>query len=143
MASFAKIFLIGNLGKNPELRYTTNGTPVCDFSVAVNERKRDNSGEYHDATQWYKVVIWRERAETAAKYLQKGSPVYIEGRLSIDEWTDREGRTRQTLTVTATEMQFIGTGPRDDANKNTEPLPAGDNTPLSTTGAVPDDDTPF
>ncbi|MGH9897394.1 MAG: single-stranded DNA-binding protein [Pyrinomonadaceae bacterium] len=141
MASFAKIFLIGNLGRSPELRYTTNGTPVCDFSVAVNERKRDNSGEYHDTTQWYKVVIWRERAEIAAKYLQKGSPVYIEGRLSIEEWTDREGKTRHTLTVTASEMQFIGG--RDDVNKQAESLPASDNNPLPAIGDAPDDDTPF
>jgi len=106
--SFNKITLIGNLGRDPELRYTPQGDAVCDFSIAVNERKKDKSGEFQDVTNWFKVTLWRNMAENAAKYLAKGRQVYIEGRLSIEEWTDRDGKERYTLAVQATDMQFIG-----------------------------------
>ena len=106
--SFNKIIIVGNLGRDPELRYTPQGAAVCSFSVATNEKRRDKSGELQDITTWFKVTLWRERAETAAKYLTKGSPVYIEGRLRIEEWTDRDNNNRYTLDVQATDMQFIG-----------------------------------
>lgn len=108
--SFNKIILVGNLGRDPELRYTPQGAAVCSFTMATNERRRDKSGEYNDVTTWFRVTIWRERAETAHKYLKKGSSVYIEGRLRIEEWTDRDNNLRYTLDVQATEMQFIGGG---------------------------------
>src|SRR3989337_2060347 len=106
--SFNKIILVGNLGKDPELRYTPAGDAVCDLSVATTERKKDKSGEYQDATTWFRVTLWRKQAENAAKYLAKGRQVYIEGRLGLEEWTDRDGNTRQTLQVQGTEMHFIG-----------------------------------
>jgi single-strand DNA-binding protein len=115
--SFNKVIIVGNLGRDPELRYTPQGVAVCSFSVATNEKRRDKSGEQQDITTWFKVTLWRERAETAAKYLTKGSPVYIEGRLRIEEWTDRDNNNRYTLDLQATDMQFIGS--RSDA-------PAGD-----------------
>lgn len=111
--SFNKIILIGNLGKDPELRYTPAGDAVCDFTIATNERKKDKSGEFQDVTTWFRVTLWRKQAENAAKFLAKGRQVYIEGRLGLEEWTDRDGNQRQTLTVQATEMQFIGS--RGDA----------------------------
>jgi single-strand DNA-binding protein len=101
---------VGNLGRDPELRYTTQGTPVCSFSMATNERRKDKTGEMQDVTTWFRVVLWGRQAETASQYLQKGRPVYIEGRLRVDEWTDRDGRSRYTLEVQATDMQFIGSG---------------------------------
>src|SRR6476619_3157730 len=106
--SFNKIILIGNLGRDPELRYTPQGIAVCSFSMATNEKRRDKSGELQDLTTWFKVTLWRQQAENAAKYLTKGSPVYIEGRLRIEEWTDRDNNNRYTLDVQATDMQFIG-----------------------------------
>jgi single stranded DNA-binding protein (ssb) len=106
--SFNKIILVGNLGKDPELRYTPAGDAVCDISIATSERKKDKSGEFQDVTTWFRVTLWRKQAENAAKYLSKGRQVYIEGRLGLEEWTDRDGNTRQTLAVQATEMQFIG-----------------------------------
>lgn len=106
--SFNKIILVGNLGRDPELRYTPQGVAVCSFSMATNERRRDKAGEMQDITTWFKVTLWREKAEVAAKYLAKGSPVYIEGRLRIEEWTDRDNNNRYTLDVQATDMQFIG-----------------------------------
>lgn len=108
--SFNKITLVGNLGRDPELRYTAQGTPVCSFSMATNERRKDKTGEMQDHTTWFRVTLWGRQAETASQYLQKGRPVYIEGRLRVDEWTDRDGKSRYTLEVHATDMQFIGSG---------------------------------
>jgi single-strand DNA-binding protein len=106
--SFNKIILVGNLGRDPELRYTPQGTPVCSFSMATNERRKDKTGEMQDHTTWFKVTLWNRQAETAAQYLQKGRPVYIEGRLRVEEYTDRDGKQRHSLEVNATDMQFIG-----------------------------------
>ena len=106
--SFNKIIIVGNLGRDPELRYTPQGAAVCSFTMATNEKRRDKSGELQDITTWFKITLWRQQAENAAKYLTKGSPVYIEGRLKIEEWTDRDNNKRYTLDVQATDMQFIG-----------------------------------
>lgn len=106
--SFNKITIVGNLGKDPDLRYTPQGVAVCSFTMATNEKRRDKSGELQDVTTWFKITLWRQQAENAAKYLTKGSPVYIEGRLRIEEWTDRDNNNRYTLDVQATDMQFIG-----------------------------------
>ena len=112
--SFNKIIIVGNLGRDPELRYTPQGNAVCNFSMATNEKRRDKSGELQDITTWFRVTLWGRQAENASKYLQKGSQVYIEGRLRVDEWTDRDGNQRQTLDVNATEMQFLSGGRSDD-----------------------------
>jgi single-strand DNA-binding protein len=108
--SFNKVILVGNLGRDPELRYTPQGTPVCSFSMATNERRKDKNGEMQDQTTWFRVTLWNRQAETAAQYLQKGRPVYIEGRLRVEEYTDRDGKQRHSLEVNATDMQFIGGG---------------------------------
>jgi single-strand DNA-binding protein len=106
--SFNKIIVVGNLGRDPELRYTGQGTPVCTFSLATNERRKDRNGELQDQTTWFRVTLWERRAEAASQYLSKGMPVYVEGRLRVEEYTDRDGKPRQSLEVTATDMQFIG-----------------------------------
>lgn len=108
--SFNKIIIVGNLGKDPELRYTPQGNAVCNFSMASNEKRRDKSGELQDITTWFRITLWNRQAENASKYLQKGSQVYIEGRLRLDEWTDKDGNIRQTLDVTASDMQFLSSG---------------------------------
>ena len=105
--SYNKIIIIGNLGRDPELSYTPQGTAVCKFSVATNERRRDKSGEQQDITTWFRVSAWGKQAENISRYLTKGRKVYIEGRLHMEEWTDREGKARQTLEVNASEVQFI------------------------------------
>jgi len=135
--SFNKIILVGNLGRDPELRYTPQGTPVCNFSMATNERRKDKNGEHQDQVTWFKVTIWGRQAETASQYLTKGRPVYIEGRLRIESWTDRDGKEQTTLEVNATDMQFIGGGSTEDRPKEQPSAPAG--------GAGPedDDDIPF
>ena len=106
--SFNKITLVGNLGRDPELRYTPQGVAVCNFSIATNERKRDKAGEFQDVTTWFRVTLWNKLAENANKYLTKGSQVYVEGRLKVEEWTDRDGKSRYTLEVQASDMQFLG-----------------------------------
>jgi single-strand DNA-binding protein len=106
--SFNKIIIVGNLGRDPELRYTPQGTAVCSFSVATNEKRKDRAGELQSITTWFRVTLWGKQAENANKFLTKGNPIYIEGRLRTDEWTDRDGKTRTSLEVQATDMQFIG-----------------------------------
>jgi single-strand DNA-binding protein len=105
--SFNKIIIIGNLGRDPELSYTPQGTAVCKFSVATNERRRDKAGEQQDITTWFRVTAWGKQAENISRYLTKGRKVYLEGRLHVEEWTDREGKPRQSLEVNASEVQFI------------------------------------
>lgn len=106
--SFNKIILVGHLGRDPELKYTTQGTPVCSFTMATSEKRKDSSGELQEVTTWFKVTMWNRQAETASQFLAKGKQVYIEGRLRVDEWTDRDGKARYTLEVHGTDMQFIG-----------------------------------
>ena len=147
--SFNKVIIVGNLGRDPELRYTPQGTAVCNFSVATTEKRRDKSGEYQDVTTWFRVTLWDKKAEVAAKYLQKGKPVYIEGRLKLDEWTDRDGNNRYTLDVTATDMQFIGSASDRDAGYSDSgdmDMPSPEPPPKSAAaagGTTNDDDIPF
>lgn len=119
--SFAKIMMIGNLGRDPELRYTPQGTPVCDLSVAVSRRIKTENEIENEHTTWYRVTCWRRLAEIAAQYLTKGNPVYIEGTLSVDEWVDREGKIRFTLKVDANELHLLGRATQPDAQPTTQP----------------------
>ena len=139
--SFNKIILVGNLGRDPELRYTPQGTPVCSFTLATNERRKDRAGESQDVTTWFKITLWGRQAETAAQYLSKGRPVYIEGRLRVEEWTDRDGRQRHTLEVHATDMQFIGGRGDESAAPRAESAPASRAEPAE--ADIADDDIPF
>lgn len=135
--SFNKIILVGNLGRDPELRYTADGTPVCSFSLATNERRRNrDTGENEDIVTWFRVTLWRRQAEVASQYLTKGKPVYIEGRLRVEEYTDRDGKPRHSLEVTATDMQFIGGNDRGQATQTVRE----DYKPPKPAASDPDDD---
>jgi len=144
--SFNKITLVGNLGRDPELRYTPQGTPVCSFSLATNERRKDRTtGENNDITTWFRVTLWGRQAEVASQYLTRGKSVYIEGRLRVEEYTDRDGKPRHSLEVNATDMQFIG-GRGEDAGGGAPARGAaagaqGDSAPEPTD--LSDDDIPF
>src|ERR687895_110228 len=109
--SFNKIIVVGNLGRDPEMRFTPQGTAVCSFTVATNERRKDKTGEQQDVTTWFRVTVWGKQAETVSKYLTKGRSVYVEGRLHVEEWTDRDGKSRHTLEVNASDVQFLDGGP--------------------------------
>jgi len=142
--SFNKLILVGNLGRDPELRYTPQGTPVCSFTLATNEKRKDRAGENQDVTTWFRVTLWGRQAETASQYLSKGRPVYIEGRLRVEEWTDKDGKQRHTLEVHATDMQFIG-GRGDEGsgqNVRAETSPAS-RTETTENENISDDDIPF
>lgn len=143
--SFNKIILVGNLGRDPELRYTPDGTPVCTFSLATNERRRDRAtGENNDVTTWFRVTLWRRQAEVASQYLTRGKPVYIEGRLRVEEYTDRDGKQRHSLEVTATDMQFIGSGGRgEDAGAPAARAAAAPANAGPEPSDLTDDDVPF
>ncbi|MDQ3129699.1 MAG: single-stranded DNA-binding protein [Acidobacteriota bacterium] len=147
--SFNKITIIGNLGRDPELRYTPQGDAVCDFSVAVNDRRRDKSGEFQDNTTWFKVTLWRKQAENASKFLSKGRQVYVEGRLQVEEWTDRDGKVRYSLVIQGSELQFLG---EKGGESTSNPQTASDNNfddntndfkRVENTSAPADDDIPF
>jgi single-strand DNA-binding protein len=142
MASFNKIIIVGHLGRDPEVRYTPQGTAVCNFSVATSERRKDKSGEYQDITTWFNVSLWGNRAETTSQYLSKGKLVYIEGRLTQREYQDRDGNTRTSLDVNASDLQFIG--PRgDDAPVAREERDARQTPEEDHPSPVSDDDIPF
>ncbi|HLT46850.1 MAG TPA: single-stranded DNA-binding protein [Rubricoccaceae bacterium] len=107
-----KVILVGNLGADPELRYTGSGTAVCNFNVATNESYKDRDGNLVEKTEWHRVVAWDRLAEICAEYLKKGRQVYIEGSLQTRQWEDQEGQTRYTTEIKAREMQMLG-GPGD------------------------------
>jgi single-strand DNA-binding protein len=106
--SVNKVILIGNLGQDPELRYTGSGTAVCNLSVATNESYTNRDGELVERTEWHRVVTWDKLAEICNEYLQKGSQVYFEGQLQTRSWEDRDGNTRYTTEIKAREMVMLG-----------------------------------
>ncbi len=108
MASVNKVILVGNLGRDPEIRYTQGGTPVANFTMATTERWSDPSGEKRERTEWHRIVVWGKQAEIASEYLRKGRQVYVEGSLQTREWTDREGNKRTTTEVRAQRLQLLG-----------------------------------
>jgi single-strand DNA-binding protein len=102
-----KVILIGNLGADPELRYTSGGTAVCNIRLATNESYKDSNGETVEKTEWHSVVAWARLAEICGQYLKKGSMIYIEGSLQTRQWEDRDGNTRYTTEIKAQEMQML------------------------------------
>ncbi len=111
-----KVILVGNLGQDPELRYTSSGTAVCNIRLATNESYKDSSGEWVEKTEWHSVVAWARLAEICNEYLKKGSQVYFEGSLQTRSWEDKDGNTRYTTEVKAKEMMILsGSGSGDGA----------------------------
>lgn len=107
-----KVILIGNIGADPELRYTPNGSAVSNFNIATNESWTDSSGERQERTEWHRIVVWGRLAEICNQYLRKGSKVYIEGRLQTRSWEGQDGQKRYTTEVVARDMQMLSG--RDD-----------------------------
>lgn len=113
MASLNKALIIGNLGADPEVRYTQSNTALATFNIATTEKYRDANGEMKENTEWHRIVAWGRLAELAQQYLRKGSPVYIEGSIQTRQWEDKEGQKRYTTEIKATSMQLLGS--RQDA----------------------------
>lgn len=107
MKSVNRVTLLGNLGKNPEVRYTSSGTPVASLSIATNDRTKGKDGQWQDRTEWHDVILWKRLAEIAGEYLKKGSKVYIEGRLETRSW-DKDGEKRYKTSVVASDLVLLG-----------------------------------
>lgn len=112
MAGVNKAILVGNLGRDPELRQTPNGQSVVNFTLATSENWTDKSGERQERTEWHRIVVWGRTAEMCNQYLSKGRTVYVEGRIQTREWEDKDGNKRYTTEINAQTVQFIG--PRQD-----------------------------
>ena len=103
-----KVILIGNLGSDPEVRYTPDGVPVANFSLATTESWNDrNTGERQERTEWHRLVLWRRQAEVAQQYLKKGSKIYVEGKLQTRSWDDQSGQKRYTTKIVVFDMQML------------------------------------
>ncbi|MCP4712739.1 MAG: single-stranded DNA-binding protein [Planctomycetes bacterium] len=139
MAGVNKAILIGNLGKDPELRYTPGGQAVASFSLATGEKWRDKDGNMQDRTEWHNIVVWGRMAENAKEYLAKGRPVYIEGRIQTRSWDDKDGNKRYTTEIVAQRLQFLGSR-GDQGSAPGAPAPEA---PQPADLAGEDDDLPF
>ena len=149
MASFNKVILLGNLTRDPEVRYTPKGSAVCDLGLAVNRQYTLDSGEKREEVTFVDVVLWARLAEIAGEYLKKGRPVFIEGRLQLDTWDDKQsGQKRTKLRVVGESMQLLGSRPAAtaaaDAGESERPARSAEKSasppPKSSTPAGPDDD---
>lgn len=116
MASFNKVLLMGNLTKDPELRYTPQGTAVANLRLAVNRKYKDRNGEAKEEVCFITAVVWDKQAETCNQYLHKGSPLFVEGRLQSRSWEDNAGQKRNVIEVRAERVQFLGGRPVDKAS---------------------------
>ncbi len=138
MSGINKVILIGNLGADPEVRYTPGGKAVANFRIATSEQWTDKDGQKQDRTEWHRVVAWGRLGEICGEYLFKGKQVYIEGKLQTRGWEDRDGNKRYTTEVIAQTMQMLGSvGKEGKAESPDERFPAEE--PI----AIPDDDIPF
>jgi single-strand DNA-binding protein len=147
MASLNKVMLIGNLGKDPEVRYTGSGQAVASFSLATSERfKNKQSGEWEEKTEWHRVTLWGKQAEVAGEYLAKGKTVFIEGRLQTRKWTDRDGNEKYTTEIVGERMQMLGgkgDGGGGGAGRRSEAGGVADTTAVYEEPPFQDDDIPF
>lgn len=147
MASFNKVVIVGYLGRDPEIRYTPQGTAVCNFSIATTEKRKGRDGEAQEITTWFRVQVWGASAEACNTYLTKGKQVYVEGRLRQEEYTDKEGNKRTTLEVNANEVQFLGS--KGDSEPSASAAAVAAQAPTKPSGnpqgkiKITDDDIPF
>jgi single-strand DNA-binding protein len=143
MGSVNKVILVGNLGKDAELRYTPGGTAVATLRLATTERFKDKDGQWKEQTEWHTVVIWDKTAESLAEYLRKGKQIYVEGRLQTRSWDDKEGKKRYSTEVRCDRIVLLGgRGPqaeRDEPAAHPEPGREPSREPSELT----DDDIPF
>ena len=140
MAGVNKVIIVGNLGADPELRYTSGGQPVTDLRIATSRRWQGKDGTMQEDTQWHRVVVWGKQAEQCKEFLSKGRQAYVEGRLQTRSWEDREGNKRYTTEVVAQQVQFLG------GRGGGGGMPSGPNPPADDQGMPPsmgDDDIPF
>jgi single-strand DNA-binding protein len=142
MSGVNKVILVGNLGANPEMRFTQGGQAVANLRIATTERWTDRNGQRQEATEWHRVVVWGKQAEIVGQYLTKGRQVYIEGRIRTRQWQDQTGQKRYTTEIVAQSVQMLGgrgeRGPEEPVAAVTAEEPAAGDF-----GPGPDDDIPF
>jgi single-strand DNA-binding protein len=157
MPSVNKVILMGNLGRDPEVRFMPNGDAVCNFSIATTDSWKDKAGERQEKTEWHNIVMYRRLAEIAGEYLKKGRPVYLEGRLQTRKWQTKEGQDRYTTEIIADSMQMLGgrdgapaqdsqPSPQPEAKDEFDQTPSRNNQTSSSSGNSFDefeDDIPF
>ena len=142
MASLNKVMLIGNLGKDPEVRFTASGQAVAGFSLATSEKFKGKSGEFEERTEWHNITLWGKLAEIAGEYLSKGKTVYIEGRLQTRKWQDKSGNDRYTTEIVGDKMQMLS--PKGERSGGGAPSgPAGGGGGSYEEPPFQDDDIPF
>ena len=126
MSGVNKVILVGNLGKDPEIRYLDNGVAVANFSLATTENYKNKQGERVSQTEWHNIVFWRGLAEVAEKYLKNGDSVYVEGKLRTRRWEDKDGNSRYTTEILADNMTMLGnkrsTAPEELSNTNSSDI---------------------
>jgi single-strand DNA-binding protein len=148
MGSLNKVMLIGNLGKDPEIRAIPSGVKVANFSIATTERYTDKNGQKVDKTEWHNIVMWRGLAEVAEKYLKKGKQIFVEGRLQTRSWDDQTGQKKYMTEIVADNMVMLGS-PRDGGGEASESYTRNENAPPRETPSgsglppAPEDDLPF
>ena len=130
MAGVNKVILVGNLGKDPEVKYLDNGVAVANFSLATTENYKNREGERVSQTEWHNIVLWRGLAEVAEKYLKKGANIYIEGKIKTRKWEDKEGVTRYSTEVLADNMTMLGGRPTSSEDKIDETSKSEDDLPF-------------
>ena len=135
--SLNKAMIIGNLGRDPEMRYTPNGQAVTQFTVAVNRNYKGQSGEWQEETEWFRVVVWGQQAERAAEYLRKGNKVYIEGRLQTRQWEDQSGQKRYTTELVANQVTNLERRSRDESEEGAAAPAARPSRPTAGAAAAP------
>ena len=139
MAGINKVILVGNLGRDPEVRYTPSGTAVANFTLATTETWTDRDGQKQSHTEWHRIVAWRRLGEICGEYLSKGKQVYIEGRIRTREWEDQDGNKRKTTEIEAQTMQMLGSRAQDESPSDANSGGGGERGPTGPT----EDDIPF
>jgi single-strand DNA-binding protein len=142
MAGVNKVILVGNLGKDPEVRHLENGASVANFPIATTESYKDRNGNRQETTEWHNIVLWRGLADIAEKYLRKGNQVYIEGKLRTRSWEDKEGNTRYTTEVIGDNLTMLGGRPSESSESPSMKSEAPSNK-AKTAVEEDDDDLPF
>lgn len=144
MASLNKATIIGNLGKDPEVRFTPGGQAVANFTVATNEKWKDKgSGEAQERTEWHRIVVWGKQAESCGQYLKKGRSVYVEGRIQTREWTNKEGQKQYTTEINASQVLFLGGKGESGTASESAPLSDFESATPPADGAASNPDIPF
>jgi single-strand DNA-binding protein len=143
MGSVNKVLLVGNLGRDAEVRYTPGGAPVASFSIATTENWTSKDGEKHEQTEWHRIVLWGKQAETLQPYLTKGKQIFVEGRLQTRQWDDKDGNKRYTTEIRGDRVVLLSSGGGGGAGRQQARAASGPDETMEPVSDLTDDDIPF